>query len=100
MNNKVEKKIDTGKWYRVAANYDFTLGRARLYIDGAKRGEKTFTPGMMIHSKGHIRLGGFLGDVSCLQVFDRALTSHEIEDFRKCPLSRFTTFYFKKLENK
>ena len=99
MFTELKTKLDAKKWYHVGGTYDFNTGLAHLFVDG-KQGAISGTPKTdMLATDSAIYLGAigtvsdnFKGRVSCLQIFDRPLQLNEIDDLKKCELSKL--FYF------
>lgn len=96
---ELKTKLDAKKWYHVGGTYNYNTGLARLFVDG-KQGDVSSTPRTdMLATDSAIYLGAigtvtdnFKGRVSCLQIFDRPLQLNEIDDLKKCELSKL--FYF------
>ena len=89
------------KWHYVGATYDYLSGIARVWIDGAKAGELQVGK-MEIATNDSVRMGAvtnhrsyFRGRVSCLQIYNRALTQDEIEAVKsRClKISMFLLLY-------
>ncbi|XP_032232400.2 uncharacterized protein LOC5507775 [Nematostella vectensis] len=71
-------------WHIVGLTYDYVHGTAELYIDG-KRVRRLYLGRFDLKTKGFIRLGAvehddryFKGKISCLQIYDKALSEKEI----------------------
>ena len=96
------KPIIAGKkWNYVGATYDYSSGIARVWIDGAKAGQLQVGK-MEIATNDSVRMGAvpndrkyFRGRVSCLQIYNRALTQDEIEAVKsRClKISMFLLLY-------
>ncbi|NHC15886.1 beta-galactosidase small subunit-related protein, partial [Motilibacter deserti] len=76
-----------GKQHRVAGVYDKAAGNIKLYIDGALAGRKNVA-GPMTASDQPFMIGGesehsdraFVGEVSGVRLYDRALSAAEVAD--------------------
>ncbi len=77
----------SNKWQYVAMTYDYTGGAGKVYIDGNEKNSVQIGKNIMKTDE-DIEVGGgnFTGLISCLRIYDRALTRQEINDAKACPL--------------
>lgn len=80
------------KWNYIAATFDYNTATAKIFIDGKEAGKFVFAKQRLIETSQDVRLGNiaergfnFKGLISCVQVYDRALTASEIGQKRQCP---------------
>ena len=86
-------KIRPSAWNFVGATYDNVTGIERLWVDGKRVAELTVGT-FELATQGAVRMGAmsgasqfFKGRISCLQVYDRALTAQMIQNSRdRCPV--------------
>ena len=80
--------LNRDKWNFVGASYDFITGFARLWIEG-KVYEELDINSHELNTTGAVRMGAVTGDgrflkgrISCLQVYNKALTEREVHGAR------------------
>lgn len=85
--------VAVGEWYSVAAIYDYNLAIAQLYINGVKVSEipvpkvLVATHGPTCHIGGILGRWPLVGSMSCLQIYNKALSEKEVQDYlTNCPL--------------
>lgn len=91
----ITQDIKYQEWYYIAAVYDYDMDMALLYSsqNGAMLTTQSASTEFseLLSTSGNYHLGGsvesneFEGSVSCLQVYDRALSIDEVPDHRECP---------------
>ncbi|XP_022783643.1 uncharacterized protein LOC111324362 [Stylophora pistillata] len=76
------------KWQYIGVSYDHNTGMAILWING-KDVQKKYLGKFELSTDNDIRVGGgqgkgdsFQGQISCLQIYDRALTGVEVADVK------------------
>ncbi|KXJ22924.1 Pancreatic secretory granule membrane major glycoprotein GP2 [Exaiptasia diaphana] len=84
---RLEKPMATNAWQYVGFTYDFVAGIARMYIDGIIV-QSSAAPKFELNTKFKIRVGGvkyghvstyaFKGRLSCVQIYDKALTHAQV----------------------
>ena len=96
---RIDTKIDAHKWVYIAATYDYATGEGALYLDGNKQGNFQLDPKTELQTNEDIELGtisgnsAFIGSVSCLRIFNRALPNNEIRDNKVCPFGKCDIIY-------
>ena len=86
--------ITPGEYHYVVAVYDYDMNQARLYINSIEQATKDFDP-RELASNTDLVIGGadgfdFTGDLSCLIIYDRALTLEEMSEIRRCSIQEIT----------
>ena len=77
----------TGSWHYVGLSFDYSSRRARLWIDGQSFQETITVGELQLKTAGLVRVGSistkhtrhFKGRVSCMQVYNRALTQSDVQ---------------------
>lgn len=77
----------------IAATYDYSTGQATVFVNNVAGTTVTFDTPVELHTSENLIMGGltdswFLGDVSCVRVYDRALTMAEISENEACPIGK------------
>ena len=82
-------KLNQGAWNFVGASYDYHSGVEKLWIEGKVCEEQNISTVELNTSGGSVRMGVLTGDdrflkgrISCLQVYNRALTEREVRAVR------------------
>ena len=82
-------KLNQGAWNFVGATYDYHSGVEKLWIEGKVCEEQNISTVELNTSGGSVRMGVLAGDdrflkgrISCLQVYNRALTEREVHAVR------------------
>ena len=80
--------LNRDTWNFVGASYDFVTGFARLWIEGKLYEEQNITT-YELNTTGAVRMGAVTGDgrffkgrISCMQVYNKALTEREVHSVR------------------
>jgi hypothetical protein len=82
-----------GQWSFIAVTYDYNTGMAKIFVNEKETGKYEFATPRLIETSKDVRFGNvegqsgfnYKGLMSCVQVYDRALTSDEISKKRQCP---------------
>ena len=93
LGETVDATLDQAKWYQVGVTYDYETAEAKMYVDGAEVDSKTFSEkrtlstndDLYFGANGNTDLSDFRGAVSCVYVYDRAITTEEIIATATCP---------------
>ena len=80
----------TGSWHYVGLSFDYSSRRARLWIDGQSFQETITVGELQLKTAGLVRVGSistkhtrhFKGRVSCMQVYNRALTQSDVQSVK------------------
>ena len=82
-------KLNQGAWNFVGASYDYHSGVEKLWIEGKVCEEQNISTVELNTSGGSVRMGVLTGDdrflkgrISCLQVYNKALTEREVHAVR------------------
>ena len=82
-------KLNQGAWNFVGASYDYHSGVEKLWIEGKVYEEQNISTVELSTSGGPVRMGVLTGDnrflkgrISCMQVYNRALTEREVQAVR------------------
>lgn len=94
-NMTVSANMTYNEWISVAATYDYHLGVAQLYINGEVAMEKSIGQQLLATHGRELRVGGvydqllFYGSMSCLQIYNRALSQEDVQNYlSECPLRK------------
>ena len=100
--SEVKAKVNAKKWYHVGGTYDYNTGKTCLYIDNKLEAVSDTPTKDMLATDSTIYLGAiegvtlkFKGRVSCLQMFDRVIEEAEIDNLKKCKLSKLFYYLYK-----
>ena len=81
-------KLNQGAWNFVGASYDYHSGLAKLWIEGKVYEEHNISV-HELNTPGAVRMGVLTGDdrflkgrISCMQVYNKALTEREVHAAR------------------
>ena len=81
-------KLNQGAWNFVGASYDYHSGVEKLWIEGKVSEEQNINT-HELHTIGAVRMGVLTGDdrflkgrISCMQVYNKALTEREVHAVR------------------
>ncbi|CAB4020375.1 C-type mannose receptor 2 [Paramuricea clavata] len=84
--------LQPNKWNEVGASYDNLTGVAQLWHDGKMVKSRNIGQ-IQLRTQFPIRLGAdsrdkrqFKGKISCLQIYNRALTAEQVGSLRNCPV--------------
>jgi hypothetical protein len=93
---EIAGNIQTGSWYQVGVTYDKTLSEVKLYVNGSQIGNTvtSFLPILNSNVSGSIGSedGGttcMSGSISAVQIYNRALSSQEVQQNYNALKSRF-----------
>ena len=82
------------EYHYIVAVYDYDMNQGRVYIDNVEVQTKDYSE-RQLGSDLDLRIGGaddfhFSGDMSCLVIYDRALTVEEIAELAPCNVAEIT----------
>lgn len=76
--------VNDNVWHHLGFIWNNTNGRWDVLIDGTPRAMRSsVNVGDVIRKGGTVMLGGFHGMISGVNIWDKALTGKEVEDFSK-----------------
>ena len=85
--------MQPNKWNEVGASYDHDTGVAQLWHDGKMVKSRNIGQ-IELRTQFPVRIGAdghdkrqFKGKISCVQIYDRALTSEQVGSLRTCPVN-------------
>ena len=89
---EIKARIHLKRWYHITVTYDLDSGKAHIYNGLRAMATRTFTHQQVYQAAGDLKVGSdgkdnFKGYVSCLQVYQIALSAKEIRDIQTCPIS-------------
>ena len=94
LNPLYSGKLNQGAWNFVGASYDYHSGLAKLWIEGKVYEEQNINT-HELDTSGAVRMGVLTGDdrflkgrISCMQVYNKALTEREVHAVRGLCLQR------------
>ncbi len=86
--------ITRATWVYIAATYDYQSGIGALYLDRSQKATFQMAVNTEILTSKDIFIGGdgFSGNIACVRIYDRVLSSTEISDQTNCPTGKCAMF--------